>query len=497
DWVGSTLRYNQKSWQLIDSKDRIQYRQDCSGYASLALRGSNCWTTVQIHSIATIPISKDELRPGDLINNKAPGNSGHVIIFERWANEDRESYWGYDFSRLGILYRQVSYPFRGQSGYEPRRYKNVCVEDSRFVAQSDYPTVAPGERFRVWFELENNGTCTWQDNYNYRLANVNDTNLGVSDAAVVGAVAPGERQRWTLDMIAPDAPGEYVTEWRLSHDGYLFGSAPWIRVTVVDSVPAGAADDRADGANRLNPNEWQEHAISPSGDVDWFTFRLDGPTTILVKTDGEEGDTVMGLFNSNWERIGENDDDTYDGTRFSRIDLSCLSAGQYYVGVSGYDNTTVNDYAVYYLPIEECGSSSDGRADNGGSEQGDPSPPVSEPLPQPTVTRYNVDPGRFICSDIIGLELIPWHNERRVDFNVAKCDFSPIRVSGRLFIVADNGSRIGPIYYSAGDVILSGFFDPIGDLGLAGWHQWEAHVYPDGQDYPIESPSQAMWEETE
>ena len=498
-WAGSSLRYSQNDYKLIDGATSIGYRQDCSGYASLALRGSNCWTTVQIHSIATTAISKDELRPGDLINNKKPYNAGHVIIFERWADEDRESYWGYDFSGLCILHRQVVYPFKGLKGYEPRRYKNVCVEGSRFVAQSDYPTVAPGEHFQISFELENSGTCTWQDNYNYGLVNVNDTNLGAGYTAVSGAVAPGGRQRWTLDMVAPDAPGEYVTEWRMSHDGYLFGDTPWIRVTVVGSAPVGDADDTAGGANWLNPNEPQEHAILPSGDVDWFTLRLDAPTTILIKTDGDEGDTVMGLFNSTWERVGSNDDDLYDGTRFSRIDLSCLPGGQYYVGVSGFENTTVNDYTIYYLPIEACSNSSDGTAVNGGGEQTDvvrPAPTAPE-QPQSTVTRYRVDPGNFVCSEIIGLELMPRPDERRIDFSVAKCDISPIRVSGRLFIVADNGSQIGPINYSAGDVILSGSFDPIGDLGLSGWHQWEAHVYPDGQDYPIVSPRQDTWEVVE
>jgi len=52
-------------------------------------------------------------------------------------------------------------------------------------------------------------------------------------------------------------------------------------------------------------------------------------------------------------------------------------------------------------------------------------------------------------------------------------------------------AAISPIYYSTGAVIISGSFDPINDLGLAGWHQWKVYVYPDGQGYPIESPLQA------
>jgi len=490
-WLGSSLRYNQRGWKLIDSETDIGYRQDCSGYVSLALRGSNCWTTVQIHSIATIPISKDELRPGDLINNKSPGNSGHVIIFDRWADANREQYWGYDFSGLGIQYRQVSYPFRGRSGYEPRRYKNVCVEGSRYVAQSDSPTVAPGERFQIWFELENNGTCTWQESYNYGLVNANGTNLGAGNAAVAGPVASGERQRWTLDMIAPDTPGEYVTEWRMNHDGYLFGDAPWIRVIVAAPAPVSDGDNEAADANWLAMGESQVHDIVPADDQDWFAFDLDNAAAVLVQTAGEAGDTTLTLFDSSLSTLVYNDDEG-GGSYFSRLETQCLPAGRYYARVEELDNdSTIDDYTIYYWNLGQCDSG--GAADDSGTVEEE-----HQPAPLPAAeTRYRVDPGNFVCGDIIGLEFIPRHDEQRIDFNVAKCDFTPIRVSGRLFLVADNGDQIGPIHYSAGAVIISGSFDPINDLGLAGWHQWEAHVYPDGQDYPIESPLQAAWEVVE
>lgn len=378
EWVDSGMRYNQKAWNLVDVNTGRRYRQDCSGYASYVLRGSNCWTTVNLDKAATVAISKDELRFGDLINNKAPGNAGHVVVFDRWVDSDQEEYWGYDFSTKGIQHRIVTYPFKGLSGFEPRRYKNVCSEGSRFIAQSDYPTVAPGERFQIWFELENSGSCPWQSAYNYSLENVNGESLGApSFVDVPDRTEPGQRQRWTLDMVAPAAPGEYVTEWRMTHAGYAYGDAPWIRVTV---------------------------AAAPSA---------------------EEPEPQYG----------------------------------------------------------------DGGQDDGSSQ--------TEPEYAPAATWYRADPGSFVCDDIIGLEFTTQRDERRIYFNAAKCDFSEIKKNGRLYIVADNGSQFGPIDYSAGSVVISGSFDPIGDLGLTGQHRYEAHVYPYDQDYPIVSPPQWAWEETE
>ncbi|MGW0737925.1 hypothetical protein [Streptomyces sp. NPDC002851] len=90
---GGPVPYSQsKNW-----KDG--YRQDCSGYVSMALDlGAPGTNSVGLTSpkIAK-PISVNELKPGDLLID-ADGNSNtrHVLMFERWDNPAHTSYTAYD-----------------------------------------------------------------------------------------------------------------------------------------------------------------------------------------------------------------------------------------------------------------------------------------------------------------------------------------------------------------------------------------------------------------
>ncbi|MFI6765834.1 hypothetical protein [Streptomyces sp. NPDC050355] len=76
------------------------YRQDCSGYASMALGlptpGTNTVGLATNRSL-TRPISLGELKPGDLLIDAAGDNNNrHVVIFEKWNNDAHSSYTAYE-----------------------------------------------------------------------------------------------------------------------------------------------------------------------------------------------------------------------------------------------------------------------------------------------------------------------------------------------------------------------------------------------------------------
>ncbi|RAS57062.1 hypothetical protein C8D87_1281, partial [Lentzea atacamensis] len=112
------------------------YRRDCSGYVTMAWNiepdmygGLN---TVTLPGVSH-PITKDELKTADIMLNGGPGSeneNGHVLIFDKWADASRTSYWAYEQAPPQTVYRKVPYPyFNNNSSFKPYRY-NKIVDDT-------------------------------------------------------------------------------------------------------------------------------------------------------------------------------------------------------------------------------------------------------------------------------------------------------------------------------------------------------------------------------
>jgi Mg-chelatase subunit ChlD len=127
-WVNASVLYNQKA-------SRDGYRTDCSGFVSYAWHLTRSdgkplsATTVSLDAYSRV-ISQDQLAPGDILNDNDPGDAGHVVIFEKWANDAHTEYWAYELSASGMHHRVNPYPYWPASShqpgdYVPRRYTNV------------------------------------------------------------------------------------------------------------------------------------------------------------------------------------------------------------------------------------------------------------------------------------------------------------------------------------------------------------------------------------
>lgn len=123
------------------SMDKIHqpdgYRQDCSGYVSLAWgipQGS--WGGLNTVSLVTDgwmkPIKIDDLKPGDAVGNCGPGTAGangHIQLFERWVNNDPNDNRYICLEQAGgdSGWQRRTHDI-GRNGYKAYRYKDV-VDD--------------------------------------------------------------------------------------------------------------------------------------------------------------------------------------------------------------------------------------------------------------------------------------------------------------------------------------------------------------------------------
>ncbi|MCY0948992.1 peptidoglycan-binding protein [Streptomyces sp. H27-S2] len=104
------------------------YRQDCSGYVSMAWNlGTNEWTG-SLDTFAA-KITKDELLPGDMLlfhNPADPSKGSHVVLFGGWADQTRTHYIAYEQTKPHTRKLATPYGYWTNSAkYLPYRYKGI------------------------------------------------------------------------------------------------------------------------------------------------------------------------------------------------------------------------------------------------------------------------------------------------------------------------------------------------------------------------------------
>jgi hypothetical protein len=119
-WVARRVPYSMTSFW----KDG--YRQDCSGFVSMAWGlGTNAWTG-DLHDYA-VRIRRAALRPGDVLlfhNTAHPRRGSHVVLFGGWVDAAHTRYTGYEQTKPGTRVRTTPYAYWSHSArYLPYRYK--------------------------------------------------------------------------------------------------------------------------------------------------------------------------------------------------------------------------------------------------------------------------------------------------------------------------------------------------------------------------------------
>ncbi|MFJ4922128.1 peptidoglycan-binding protein [Streptomyces sp. NPDC088725] len=141
-WVSAKVPYSMtKYWP-------DGYRQDCSGYVSMAwnLEG-NEWTG----SLAEygVKITRDELEPGDILlfhNPSDPNKGSHVTIFGGWADDSHDNYLAYEQTPPNTRAQSTPMAYWNNSDrYVAYRYKGLRDESGRGSTPSA-TTAYPGAK---------------------------------------------------------------------------------------------------------------------------------------------------------------------------------------------------------------------------------------------------------------------------------------------------------------------------------------------------------------
>jgi len=117
-WVDNQVPYDQGSTYQ-------GYREDCSGYVSMAWEGPQPgWTTSTLPGVAN-PIDQGDMQQGDVLLNVGE----HVVIFGGWANSDMSQYYAYEETRPGegTVYRTTPFPYwYDTASFVPYAYSGAC-----------------------------------------------------------------------------------------------------------------------------------------------------------------------------------------------------------------------------------------------------------------------------------------------------------------------------------------------------------------------------------
>ncbi|ANP55278.1 hypothetical protein J2Z21_003215 [Streptomyces griseochromogenes] len=144
-WVAAKVPYSMSTYWTDG------YRQDCSGFVSMAwgLPG-NEWTG----SLGQfgMKIAKEDLQPGDMLlfhNQDNPENGSHVVIFGGWTDYTHTYYMVYEQTPPRTRRQATPYPYWTHADkYVPYRYKGVTAAAGKKAATDDKAPApsSPGAR---------------------------------------------------------------------------------------------------------------------------------------------------------------------------------------------------------------------------------------------------------------------------------------------------------------------------------------------------------------
>ncbi len=102
---------------------------------------------------------------------------------------------------------------------------NTC-DAAEYLSETiaDKTLISPGTKFVKSWTLRNAGTCTWTKDYRLVFVSGDAMTNATSIAFVNDEVKPGESVTLSVNMVAPDAEGEYFGFWKMTNSqGLPFG----------------------------------------------------------------------------------------------------------------------------------------------------------------------------------------------------------------------------------------------------------------------------------
>ena len=115
------------------------------------------------------------------------------------------------------LYVQIVVPNNAPCTYRATFLGDVTIPDNTLIS--------PGQPFRKTWRLRNDGTCAWGPNdVVHSVTNINNNSFGAPMVLAMPSVPPGGIVDLSIDMIGPNTPGAYRSEWMfMVNEGGLRG----------------------------------------------------------------------------------------------------------------------------------------------------------------------------------------------------------------------------------------------------------------------------------
>ncbi len=148
-WVYAGIMYSQNDYHQ-------DYRQDCSGFVSMAWDLGKSLDTDTLPSVAQV-ITKNQLQKGDILLDRDGGHSNkfaHVVLFVGWANAAHTTYDAYEENGYYKYNKareepQMPYPYyqgnyRSAADYVPMRLDPSKIQKQGLSTASPTPVTRPG-----------------------------------------------------------------------------------------------------------------------------------------------------------------------------------------------------------------------------------------------------------------------------------------------------------------------------------------------------------------
>jgi hypothetical protein len=153
----------------------------------------------------------------------------------------------------------------------------------------DDTVFAPAEEFTKRWRLRNNGTCPWSTDYAVLFVG-GDQIAAEESISLTQSIAISQTLDVAVDMIAPDEPGTYRSNWQVAAaDGEPFGidgnieDAFWLRIIVEEGSVPSATPAPGSGSGAIGGVVWDDFCINSNpgrgcleSDVNSGVFIADG-----------------------------------------------------------------------------------------------------------------------------------------------------------------------------------------------------------------------------
>ncbi len=125
-------------------------------------------------------------------------------------------------------------PTRNAATVEPEEIVTNCINSFLYLDDVNYPdgtVVEAGSVFMKEWEVQNNGSCDW--NEGYRLRFVSGEQMSAPDFVSIPSVTVGSKGKLSVELKAPEKPGTYRSTWKaFGSDNRSFGETVYVEIVV-------------------------------------------------------------------------------------------------------------------------------------------------------------------------------------------------------------------------------------------------------------------------